>query len=114
MKLTFKYHPSVGGGRRLAMRFALMLSLIAVTGLAHSAPNITMPLVTGYFNDMNIYYVNTEASDIDVATADGTTYVPQLSSAIVVGATADIYVVTNFAQHNIVDSIPNPLGPDNG
>jgi hypothetical protein len=113
MKLTFKYHPSVGGGRRLAMRFALMLSLIAVTGIAYSAPNITMPLVTGYFNDMNIYYVNTEASDIDVATADGTTYVPQLSSAIVVGATADIYVVTNFAQHNIVDSIPNPLGPDN-
>jgi len=46
MKLTFKYHTSVGGARRLATLYALMLSLSAVTGIAHAAPNITMPLVT--------------------------------------------------------------------
>ena len=55
MKLTFKYQTSVDGARRLAMLSALMLLLIAVTGIAHAAPNITMPLVTGYFNDVKIY-----------------------------------------------------------
>ena len=113
MKLTFKYLTSVDGARRLAMLSALMLLLIAVTGIAHAAPNITMPLVTGFFNDVKIYYVNTEASNLNVAIADGTTYVPQLSIAIDVGATADIYVVTNFTQHNIIDSIPDPLGWEN-
>ena len=113
MKLNFKCHTTVDGARRFAMLSALMLSLIVMTGIAHAAPNITMPLVTGYYDDVKIYYVNTEASDINVATADGTTFVPQLSTAIGVGATADIYAVTNFAQHNIVDSIPDPLGSNN-
>jgi hypothetical protein len=93
------------------MVFTLML--IMLTGVAHAAPAITMPLVTGYYDDVKIYYVNTEASDAGVAAADGTTFVPKLSKAIAVGATADIYAVTNFAQHNIVDSVPNPLGPNN-
>jgi len=90
-----------------------MLMLVLLTRVAHADPAITMPLVTGYFNDVEIYYVNTEASDIGVATMDGTTFVPKLSIAIDVGATADIYAVTNFTQHNIVDSVPDPLGPDN-
>ena len=55
MKLTFKYQTSVDGARRFAMLSALMLLLIAVTGIAHAAPNITMPLVTGFFNDVKIY-----------------------------------------------------------
>jgi len=88
-------------------------ALVAMAGIANAAPNITMPLVTGFYDGEEIYYVNTEASDLNVALADGTTYVPQLSIAIDVGATADIYVVTNFAQHNIVDSIPYPLGSGN-
>ena len=64
--------------------------LIAVTGIAHAAPNITMPLVTGYFDGMNIYYVNTETSDPGVAAADGTNYVPKLAATHASGAEADI------------------------
>jgi hypothetical protein len=91
----------------------IVMLLVSMTNVAQAVPKITMPLVTGYYNDYEIYYVNTEASDAGVASNDGTTFVPKLANAIAVGATADIYAVTNFAQHNIVDSIPNPLGPDN-
>jgi len=97
--------------RRVGMFAAL--SLLAITGIAQAATKITMPLVTGYYNDQKIYYVNTEASDAGVAATDGTTFVPKLTNSIKAGATADIYVVTNNSQHNIVDSVPNPLGPTN-
>lgn len=116
MKLTFKYQASVDGARRLAMLSALMLLLIAVTGIAHAAPNITMPLVTGYFDDMNIYYVNTETSDQGVAAADGTNYVPKLAATHASGAEADIFPFfgnANPAQRNVVDSAPMPIGPGN-
>ncbi len=113
MNSIFKFRTSIGGRRYFTLLSGLMLSLIAVTGIAHAAPNITMPLVTGFYDGYKIYYVNTEASNLNVAIADGTTFVPQLSIAIDVGATADIYAVTNFTQHNIVDSIPYPLGSEN-
>lgn len=91
----------------------LAFILMSAAGLVQAATKITMPLVTGYYDDQKIYYVNTEASDQGVATNDGTTFVPKLTNSIGVGATADIYVVTNFSQHNIVDSVPNPIGPGN-
>ncbi len=97
--------------RRIGMLAAI--SLLALSGVAQAATKITMPLVTGYYNDQKIYYVNTEASDAGVAAADGTTFVPKLTNSIRVGATADIYVVTNNNQHNIVDSVPSPFGPAN-
>ena len=34
MKLTFKYHTSVSDACRLAVLYALMMSLFAVTGIA--------------------------------------------------------------------------------
>lgn len=97
--------------RRIGMLAAV--SLLALSSAAQAATKITMPLVTGYYDDQKIYYVNTEASDLGVATADGTTFVPKLTNSIRVGATADIYVVTNNNQHNIVDSVPSPFGPAN-
>ncbi len=91
----------------------LALSLLALTGAAEARGKITMPLVKGFYDGQEIYYINTEASDAGVAAADGTTFVPKLTNAIAVGATADLFHVTNFAQPNIVDSVPNPLGPNN-
>lgn len=91
----------------------LALSLLALTGVAEARSKITMPLVKGFYDGQEIYYINTEASDAGLAAADGTTFVPKLTNAITVGATADLFHVTNFAQPNIVDSVPNPLGPSN-
>jgi len=113
METLLKHAPPHFRPQYPIMLLALLLMFVLLTGVAHAAPSITMPLVTGYYDDVEIYYVNTEASDAGVAAVDGTTFVPKLSKSIAVGATADIYAVTNFAQHNIVDSIPNPLGPDN-
>lgn len=113
MDTLLRYSPPISRFYRLVILTGIMLLSCAMAGVVHAAPHIAMPLVTGYYDDVKIYYVNTEASDAGVAAADGTTFVPKLAKAIAVGATADIYAVTNFTQHNIVDSIPNPLGPDN-
>ena len=113
METLLRYAPPISRFHRLVILTSFILLSLMLTGIVHAAPRITMPLVTGYYDDVKIYYVNTEASDAGVAAADGTTFVPKLAKAIGVGATADIYAVTNFSQHNIVDSIPNPLGPDN-
>lgn len=106
-------HPAYPGVVSRRLGAVLALSLLALSGIAHAAAKITMPLVRGFYDGQEIYYVNTEASDMGVALADGTTFVPKLSKSIAVGATADLYHVTNFNQPNIVDSVPNPLGPDN-
>lgn len=113
METLLKYVSPIIRTQRVIAMTPFMLLLTMLTGVAHAAPAITMPLVTGYYDDVKIYYVNTEASDADVAAADGTTFVPKLANAIDVGATADIYAVTNFEQNNIVDSVPDPLGPYN-
>ncbi|MBI3560780.1 MAG: hypothetical protein HY080_03595 [Gammaproteobacteria bacterium] len=89
------------------------LAFLTITGIAQAGPKITMPLVTGLYDGYKIYYVNTEASDAGVAAADGTTFVPKLVNAIQVGATADIFHVTNFSQPNVVDSVPNPVNAHN-
>ncbi|MBI1820574.1 MAG: hypothetical protein HYR79_02585 [Nitrospirae bacterium] len=106
---------------RLARVFSTAVFLggiIALVSMAYpvsasAAPKITMPLVPGFFNGEMIYYINTEASDAAVAAADGTTYVPRLVNAIGALGTADLYHVTNFSQPNILDSVPNPVGPNN-
>jgi 6-phosphogluconolactonase (cycloisomerase 2 family) len=59
------------------------------------------------------YYIQTEASDPDVAKAQGVNYVPKLANAISDGVTDDIYVVTNFKQANVIPSAPIPAGPSN-
>ena len=79
---------------------------------ASAGPKITLPLVPGFFNGEMIYYINTEASDAGLAAADGTTFVPKLANAIGALGTADLFHVTNFSQPNILDSVPNPVGPN--
>ena len=67
-------------------------------------------------NGKEVFYINTEASDKNVAIADSTTFAPKLMYAHASGAEADIFPVfgnANPAQHNIIDSIPTPVGPTN-
>lgn len=93
--------------------FTLAALLFALPGIAQAQPKVTLPLVQGFYNGESVYYVNTEASDAAVAAMDGTTFVPKLTTAIAVGATADLFHVTNFNQPNVLDSVPYPLGAGN-
>ena len=91
----------------------LAVLLFVLPGLAQAQPKITLPLVQGFYDGEPVYYINTEASDAGVATMDGTTFAPKLANAIAIGATADLFHVTNFNQPNVLDSVPYPLGPGN-
>jgi len=81
-------------------------------------PRITLPLVICWHDGKKNLYIQTEASDPNVAAQQGVNYVPQLSNAIDApnGAVDDIYVVTNSIekdQYNVLPSQPKPVGPDN-
>jgi hypothetical protein len=96
-----------------AAALVLVSLIFMLPGLAQARPKVTLPLVEGYYNGESVYYVNTDASDAGVAAMDGTTFVPKLATAIDVGATADLFHVTNFNQPNVLDSVPYPLGAGN-
>jgi len=75
-----------------------------------------LPLTKGFVNGKTVFYINTEASNPDVAAADGTNYAPKLALTHASGAEADIFPVfgnANPAQRNVLDSAPMPIGPGN-
>jgi hypothetical protein len=76
---------------------------------------IELPLVPGWYNGEQVAYIQTEASDPGVAAQQGVNFVPALANVLdgPNPAVDDIYVVTNFAQSNIIPSAPNPAGPRN-
>ena len=78
-----------------------------------ATPTVELPLVAAWYDGRMGYYIQTEASDPDVAADQGVNLVPQLSDAIAAGVTDDIYVVTNFNQANVIPSAPIPTGPNN-
>jgi len=102
-----------------AVAVALIGTNVAAAQQASNASRvkhvIELPLIPGWYKGEKVAYIQTEASDPGVAAAQGVNYVPALAS--VLDATAvtydDIYVVTNFAQANIIPSAPNPAGPKN-
>ena len=52
MEPTFKWNTGVFIRR---MGLLLALSLLAMSGIAQAKAKITMPLVTGYFNDYKVF-----------------------------------------------------------
>ena len=81
-------------------------------------PKVVLPLVICWHDGKKDLYIQTEASDPNIAEQQGVNYVPQLSNAIDApnGAVDDIYVVTNSKredQYNVLPSEPKPVGPYN-
>lgn len=94
----------------------LVLAVSVLVGFCASVsatPTITLPLVPGFYDGQQVFYINTEASDLSLAAADGTTFVPKLTNAIEAGATSDLFHVVNFSQPNVLDEVPYPVGPNN-
>lgn len=85
---------------------------------APTASSVLLPLVQGWYDGEQVLYIQTEASDPDVAKAQNVNYVPRLANAIPADANApssvdDIYVISGFDQANVIPSAPNPAGPEN-
>ena len=111
---------------------ALVLSLgllfvVAGSGCAGLAPasrtsQAHLPLLKGWFDDREVYYVTTDVSDAQVAAAKGANYAPLLAHAIpsaglrAAGArsAADtVYAVVNHDQGSVFASAPDPVGAAN-
>lgn len=92
---------------------ALIYGLNLVMTQAAPTSRTILPLVTGWFNDSQVLYIQSEASDPAVAQSQNVNYVPGLAGAANTDTVDDIYVFSNFSQANVVASAPSPLGPMN-
>ena len=106
-------------GLKMSAVLTVLLSLLVAGGCGGGSSNpqtftaVQLPLVSCWYNGQPAYYIQTEASDPDVARAQNVNYVARLADAITADAVDDIYAVTNFAQGNVIPSAPIPAGPDN-
>jgi hypothetical protein len=96
---------------------SILISTVAGCGSSGTAQieatNVQLPLVKCWYKGQVAYYIQTEASDQQVAQEQGVNFVPRLADAITAGAVDDIFAVTNFAQGNVIPSAPIPTGPNN-
>jgi hypothetical protein len=109
--------------RHFPLAAAAVGAMLTVSGAANAddAPKpqsqltIELPDVSGWFDDQQVDYIQTEASDPTVAAQQHVNYVPALANALDAPnpAVDDIYVFTNYKQNNIIASIPTPAGPGN-
>jgi hypothetical protein len=101
------------------MLSAAMLMISTVAAIAGDSEHkkivatVELPLVQCWYNGQVAYYIQTDASDQQVAQDQGVNFVPRLVDTITAGAVDDIFVVTNFTQGNVIPSAPIPAGPDN-
>jgi hypothetical protein len=70
---------------------------------------VTLPLLRGWFEGEEAFYVTTDVSHADVAEAKGANILPRLAAALPAGrpepgrrsSVDKVYAVTNFAQASI-------------
>lgn len=112
--------PRVSLARHMA---GLALTCLLLGGCAGLAPTgntgLTLPLLRGWFDGEEVFYVTTDVSHADVARAKGANFSPRLADALPAGpaqpgrrsSVDKVYAVTNFDQASIFASAPFPVGP---
>lgn len=99
----------------------LLLSGLWLAGCAGSSvARIELPLLQGWYDDQEVYYIVTDASDSQLSAMMQANYVPRLANALpeVPGphpmATYDrVYKFADASQASVFPSIPIPLGAAN-
>ncbi len=112
---------AVGG---LAAAVSACTSLPTAQGPGSAGLMLTLPLLRGWFEGVEVLYITTDVSHADVAQAKDATFAPRLATALpsAVPQTAGgpparsasvdkVYAVTNFEQGSIFASAPSPVGP---
>jgi|JI8StandDraft_1071087.scaffolds.fasta_scaffold62205_2 hypothetical protein len=108
---------------RLPMLLA-SLPLLLLLGACGTAPQLagtglaSLPLLRGWFEGEEVFYVTTDVSHADVAEAKGANFAPRLADALPAGpllpgrrsSVDKVYAVTNFKQESIFASAPFPMG----
>jgi hypothetical protein len=109
--------PSVGSRAACA---GLLLLMSACTTLPQSpgTGQVTLPMLSGWFEGEEVFYVTTDVSHADVAEAKGANFSPRLAAALPAGklepgrpsSVDKVHAVTNFKQASVFASAPFPMG----
>jgi hypothetical protein len=109
----------------LAARLAGALGLAALVAGCAGAPSqptvdqVRLPLLRGWYEAEEVFYVTTDVSNADLAQAKGANFAPRLASALsgagaghpARGTAVDkVYGVTNDNQASVFASAPDPIG----
>jgi hypothetical protein len=102
----------------LPMLMALLWASGCTTLQAPAGPGqSSLPVLSGWFEGEEVFYITTDVSHADVAEAKGANFAPRLAWALPEGRTAPgrssvdkVYAVTNFKQASVFASAPFPMG----
>lgn len=117
---AFRHGPTL---HRVHMVLA-SLPLLLLLGACGTAPPLvgtgqaSLPVLRGWFEGEEVFYVTTDVSHADVAEAKGANFAPRLADALPAGppvpgrrsSVDKVYAVTNFKQESIFASAPFPMG----
>ncbi|WP_394787549.1 hypothetical protein [Rhodoferax sp.] len=86
--------------------------------VATEATEVTLPLVSAWYEDELVQYISTDTSDAAMAKAKNMHFVPALANALGHGqpgapprsVLARIYVFPDGSQRNVLQSMPEPSG----
>ena len=110
---------------RTAVAAVSLLLMALLSGCAGSRPaadaraTVRLPLLRGWVDGHEVFYVTTDVSDAEIARAKGANHVPRLADAVPAGAgptpgrrsaVDKVYAVTNFDQGSVFASGPAPIG----
>jgi hypothetical protein len=104
----------------MALASLAVLLLSACSSAPRLADNseASMPVLSGWFEGEEVFYITTDVSHADVAAAKGANFAPRLADALPAGPAVPgrrssvdkVYSVTNFKQQSIFASAPYPMG----
>ena len=106
------------GARALCASILLLASACTTVPAPPGAGQVQLPVLSGWFEGEEVFYVTTDVSHADVAEAKGANFAPRLLAALPAGkpepgrasALDKVYAVTNFKQASIFASAPFPMG----
>lgn len=118
--------PAASAARQVLRRFlwALASVLLLLTSACSTVPApadtglAAMPVLRGWVDGEEVFYLTTDISHADVAEAKGANFAPRLADALPTGPAVPgrrssvdkVYAVTNFEQGSIFASAPFPMG----
>ena len=125
MKTNLGPAAAIGPGSILHWAYMALASLpLLLLGACGTAPPLagngqaSIPVLRGWFEGEEVFYITTDVSHADVAEAKGANFAPRLADALPAGppvpgrrsSVDKVYAVTNFKQESIFASAPYPMG----